>query len=171
MHLGLDARVAVPTRGLPASAGGSSPARGTLPAATTWAVLLIAGALVLCLAFAIAWFKNQEVEMEWRTAGDVLAERRPVRLMDLDFARLHREFDGRYRQPLRFRLESDRDGTRVVVLDTKKQTLTQRKVGYDDLNQEVILGNYHARMGEPANSVTLYYKKSRAMLVIQQIDE
>jgi hypothetical protein len=58
-----------------------------------------------------------------------------------------------------------------VVLDTKKQTLTQRKVGYDDLNQEVILGNYHARMGEPANSVTLYYKKSRAMLVIQQIDE
>lgn len=172
MRMGIDARSTLPARPPAESPGLARPRRMpvTAPASTDWAVFLICAALVLCLGTAIAWFQNVRVELEERTEGDILAQRRSVRFIDLDFGRLHREYDARFRVPIRFRLVNNRDGTFVRVVGPKDERLAERRLRLSDLEQQRILNLYRARTGESANSVTLYFRKKRAMLLVQQID-
>lgn len=172
MRLGIDTRAesaAARPRASP-SFRGARPASVTAPTPATWAFLLISGALILCLGFAIAWYQSIATELEERTTGDVFAQRRSVRLMDLNFPRLHAEYGPRFRVPIRFRLAQTKQGTRIRVISTQDKVLAERAVAWGDLDQEGITERYRRRTGEPANSVTLYFRKGRAMLLVQQID-
>jgi len=137
--------------------------------ATGYLVLFFAvGAFALIAASVLRILINQYDELR-QAAMDrpVLIERRQVDAADLDWYSLHAFYDNYYGVRTTIKLVQDHGVTRLLITDRDGNVLLKRRLVPSDLDRQRILARYEKRTGNSADTVDLYYKGGRAMLVVK----